>query len=53
MAMIIQRIKMTIYLDCMDRNPGIPPTPMEFAMTPELTERIAARAEPIIAATNG
>ena len=42
-----------MYFGWMDRNPGSPPTPMEFAITPALTDTMAAMAEPIIAARKG
>ncbi len=36
-----------------DRNPGIPPTPMDDARTPAIVITIPAIAEPIIAKING
>jgi hypothetical protein len=37
----------------MERIPGRPPTPMEDAIHPVATEKIAARAEPVIPQTKG
>ncbi len=36
-----------------DKNPGNPPTPIEFAINPNPTEITAATDDPIIAAING
>ena len=37
----------------MDKIPGIPPTPIAFAVVPVATQTIAAMPEPIIPQTNG
>ena len=42
-----------MYCGKIDRMPGNPPTPIETAVTPVLTEIIAANADPIMALMNG
>ena len=52
-AISIAIAKLNIYLGIIDRIPGIPPTPIEAAIVPVDTEKMAAQAEPIIPQKNG
>ena len=53
MAISMAMAKVPMDWGCMDRMPGRPPTPMEFAVEEVMTEKAPAIPEPIMAQMKG
>lgn len=53
MATIIAIANVGMVWGCMERMPGMPPTPMAFAVVPVETQRTAAQAEPVMPQIKG
>ena len=53
MAISMAMAKEPMDWGCMDRMPGRPPTPMEFAVEEVMTEKASAIPEPIMAQMKG